>query len=107
MLHGYFDLPTITFFNEGNIWSGSMFTYFCYRIEPKKSDESSELFVRVWYGSECVTNVKEFIAEYHEELTTDGLEKVIADLTTEFEKYKKTRRSLPFADAPTITAAAK
>lgn len=107
MLHGYFDLPTITFFSEGNIWSGSMYTYFSYRIEPKKSDESSELYVRVWYGSECVTNVKEFVAEYHEDFSADGLEKVIANLTVEFEKYKKIRRDLPYADAPTITDAAK
>lgn len=35
MLHGYFDLPTFYFFQEKNIWTGSLYTNFNYRITPK------------------------------------------------------------------------
>ena len=58
MLHGYFDLPTITFFTQGNIWTGSLYTNFNYRIIPidKKGDENTEplkeLHSKVWYGTD-------------------------------------------------------
>lgn len=98
MLHGYFDLPTFTFFDEKNIWTGSMFKTFNYRIIPIKykadEDEKSELHVLVWYGTDCFTKISEFIAEYHEDFSADGLEKCIADLTVEFEKYKLIRRTI-------------
>lgn len=98
MLHGYFDLPTFTFFDEKNIWTGSMFKYFNYRIIPikKKADEDgeSELHVLVWYGTQCFTKVTDFVAEYHEEFSAQGLEKAISDLTDEIEKFKKVRKTL-------------
>ncbi len=93
MLHGYFDLPTFTFFDEKNIWCGSLYTTFNYRIEPIKGDES-ELDVKVWYGTECITKVKDFAAEFHEPFSPEGLEKAISDLTEEFEKYKQIRKTL-------------
>lgn len=93
MLHGYFDTPTFTFFDEKNIWTGSLYTKFNYRITPVKGDES-ELLIQVWYGTDCYTKVTEFKAEYHEEFSAQGLEKAIEDLTTEFEKYKDIRKTL-------------
>ncbi|MGN0595360.1 MAG: hypothetical protein ACI4I6_09385 [Hominimerdicola sp.] len=93
MLHGYFDLPTFTFFNEKNIWTGSLYSKFNYRITPVKGDES-ELLVQVWYGTDCYTLVKDFSAEYHEEFSPAGLEKAIEDLTYEFDKYKEIRKTM-------------
>lgn len=89
MLHGYFDLPTFHFFEEKNIWTGSMYTEFNYRITPVTGDEK-ELLVQVWYGTDNYTLVKDFKAEFHDEFSADGLEKAIKQLTDEFEKFKET-----------------
>ena len=93
MLHGYFDIPTFHYFEEKNTWSGSNYTNFSYRIDPVLGDEK-ELYVRVWYGTKCVTEVTDFVAEYHEEYSEKGLENVLADLTKEFEKFKLIRKEL-------------
>lgn len=93
MLHGYFDIPTFHYFEEKNTWSGSNYTNFSYRIDPILGDEK-ELYVRVWYGTKCVTEVTDFVAEYHEEYSEKGLENVLADLTKEFEKFKLIRKEL-------------
>ena len=93
MLHGYFDIPTFHYFEEKNTWSGSNYTNFSYRIDPILGDEK-ELYVRVWYGTKCVTEVTDFVAEYHEEYSEKGLENVLADLTKEFEKFKLIREEL-------------
>ena len=79
MLHGYFDIPTFHYFEEKNTWSGS---------------DEKELYVRVWYGTKCVTEVTDFVAEYHEEYSEKGLENVLTDLTKEFEKFKLIRKEL-------------
>lgn len=98
MLHGYFDLPTFTFFDEKNIWTGSMFKTFNYRIIPEKhkadEEKESELHVLVWYGLDCFTKVENFIAEYHNEFSAEGLEQCIKDLTVEIEKFKLIRREI-------------
>jgi hypothetical protein len=104
MLHGYFDIPTFHYFEEKNTWSGSNYTNFSYRIDPILGDEK-ELYVRVWYGTKCVTEVTDFVAEYQaimvpeedldeEPLYKIGLENVLADLTKEFEKFKLIRKEL-------------
>ena len=96
MLHGYFDLPTFTFFDEKNIWTGSLYKTFNYRIVPEKykpdEEKKSELHVYVWYGLSCFTCTEEFAGEYHEEFSPEGLEKCIEDLTQEFEKFRKIRK---------------
>jgi len=98
LLHGYFDLPTFTFFDEKNIWTGSLYKTFNYRIIPKKrkpeDEEKSELYAVVWYGMMCFDKATEYAAEYHLEFSPEGLEKCIEVLTEEFEKYKKIRRDL-------------
>jgi hypothetical protein len=98
LLHGYFDLPTFTFFDEKNIWTGSLYKTFNYRIIPvkKKTDDGdeSELTVKVWYGTLCYDKIENFEAEYHEEFSAKGLENAIEHLTAEFEKYKGIRKNL-------------
>ncbi|WP_294472176.1 hypothetical protein [uncultured Ruminococcus sp.] len=100
MLHGYFDLPTFYFFEEGNIWSGSLYTNFNYRIVPKKakkdSDEKSELKMAVWYGTKCFDMAEELVAQYSEDYSAEGLEACIAHLTKEFEHFKEIRKTLSF-----------
>lgn len=100
MLHGYFDLPTFYFFEEKNIWTGSLYKYFNYRITPKKaakdSDEKSELKVAVWYGTMCFDMAEELAAQYSEDYSPEGLEACIADLTKEFEHFKSIRKELGF-----------
>lgn len=97
MLHGYFDLPTFHFFEEGNIWTGSLYTNFNYRITPKKhkpdDEEKSSLDVLVWYGMKCVNKAEEFAAEFSEDYSEAGLEKIIVKLTEEFEKFKNIRKN--------------
>lgn len=100
MLHGYFDLPTFYFFDEKNIWTGSLYNNFNYRITPKKakkdSDEKSELKVAVWYGKKCFDTAEELVAQYSEEFSPKGLEACIEDLTKEFEHFKEIRKELGY-----------
>ena len=97
MLHGYFDLPTFYFFEEKNIWTGSLYKYFNYRIIPKKakpdSEDKSELKVVVWYGTQNYDLADDLIAQYSEDFSAEGLEACIADLTKEFEHFKEIRRT--------------
>ncbi len=85
--------PHFTILKKKNILPGSNYTNFSYRIDPVLGDEK-ELYVRVWYGTKCVTEVTDFVAEYHEEYSEKGLENVLADLTKEFEKFKLIRKEL-------------
>ncbi len=100
MLHGYFDLPTFTFFDEKNIWAGSLYKYFNYRIVPLKrkadDEKQSELQVKVWYGLECIDKVSKFQAEFSEEFSPKGLDDCISRLTEEFEKFKLVRKELGY-----------
>ena len=100
MLHGYFDLPTFYFFEEGNIWAGSLYTNFNYRIVPKKakkdSGEESALKLAVWYGTKCFDMADELVAQYTEAYSAEGLEACIADLTKEFEHFKEIRKGLGY-----------
>ncbi|MBR1862614.1 MAG: hypothetical protein IJ806_00820 [Ruminococcus sp.] len=100
MYHGYFDLPTFTFFDEKNIWTGSLYRNFSYRITPVKrkpdDEKKSELHVYVWYGIQCFDNIKEFEAEYSEEFSPEGLESCIEKLSAEFEKFKTVRKDLGY-----------
>ena len=100
MLKGNFDLPTITFFTQGNIWTGSLYTNFNYRITPinKKGDDNTaplkELHTQVWYGTQSYPLINEFVSEYHEDMTEEGLEKTISELTEALEEFKKIRKTV-------------
>ncbi|WP_295210946.1 hypothetical protein [Ruminococcus sp.] len=93
MLHGYFDVPTFHYFEEKNTWSGSLYEKFNYRIDPVLGDEK-ELYARVWYGLKSVDQMSDFVAEFHEAYSDEGLERILAHLTDEFEKFQKIRRTL-------------
>lgn len=100
MLKGYFDLPTISFFTQKNIWTGSLYTYFNYRITPinTKGDDNTpplkELLTQVWYGTQSYRIVNNFVCEFHEELTAQGLDKTIEQLTKAFEDFKRVRKTV-------------
>lgn len=99
MLEGYFDIPAFSFFSQGNIWTGSNYNTFNYRIIPKKAksdEETSCLKVYVWYGLDCFDIVSDFTAEFEEEFSSEGLKNARTHLTEEFEKYKKIRKNLKF-----------
>ncbi len=91
MLHGYLDLPTFAFWDFGNIWTGSVFGEFNYRIfGRKKEDDTKVLCTIVWYGTDCFALVppEKYVFEKEEEFSPEGLEKIMAFLNSEAEKYK-------------------
>ncbi|MBR1739522.1 MAG: hypothetical protein IJ737_04435 [Ruminococcus sp.] len=96
MLHGYFDLPTFNFFDSGNIWTGSMFRDFSYRIVPKKvkkgEEGESSLYLCIWYGTQCITKVDRFECEHSEEFSAEGLDRIYSKLNEEFEVFKVKRK---------------
>lgn len=100
MLRGHFDIPTFHYFEEGNVWAGSLYTNFNYRIVPKKadkgSDEKSVLKTSVWYGTKCFDQAEELIAQFSEDYSEEGLEKCIEKLNSEFEHFNKIRKDLKF-----------
>ena len=91
MLHGYLDLPTFTFFDEKNIWTGSVFQNFNYRIMLKANDDAKELYGVIWEGKKCfdLVDSSEYIEEFHEEFSPEGLEEMRAKLNERVEKYKQ------------------
>ena len=95
MLHGYFDLPTFYYWDyrehAPNIWTGSLFKTFNYRIFAQKVDDKDELCALVWYGMKCfeLTPAEEYKLELHEEFTPEGLETLIAKLNKKADEYKK------------------
>ena len=92
MLHGYIDIPTIYFFQEKNIWTGSIFQEFNYRIMPIENDNGEkELYAVIWYGKLCfdLVNKNDYILEIHEPLTADGLETLTAKINKSIEEYTK------------------
>ena len=92
MLQGYIDIPTIHFFKEKNIWTGSAFDSFNYKIMPVKTDEKSELHCVVWYGKKCfdLVDSSEYACEFHEEFSAEGLEKLVEKLNKSVDEYKNT-----------------
>lgn len=90
MLHGYFDLPTFAFWNFGNIWTGSIFTNFSYRIFKDTVDETDILHTVVWIGMKCFDLVapEEYAFDHREEFSAEGLEKTTAFLNEKAEEYK-------------------
>lgn len=92
MLHGYIDIPTIYFFEEKNIWTGSVFNEFNYRIMPVENDQGEkELYSVIWYGKLCfdLVDTNDYVAEFHKPLTAEGLEKLTDEINDAIEVYKK------------------
>ena len=97
MLHGYLDLPTFTFWEFKNIWTGSMFSTFNYRIvkDEISSTEGSEektpvLRTTVWYGTDAfeITPAEKYAYNETREFSPEGLEQIIAFLNEKIEEFK-------------------
>lgn len=97
MLHGYLDLPTFTFWKFKNIWTGSMFRTFNYRIvkdEIKPSEDSEEttpvLRTIVWYGMDAFekTPPEKYVYNETREFSPEGLEQIIAFLNEKLDEFK-------------------
>ena len=97
MLHGYLDLPTFAFWDFKNIWTGSMFTTFNYRIcrdEISRLQDSEEkdpvLRTIVWYGTDAfeITPPDKYAYNETREFSPKGLEEIIAFLNEKIEEFK-------------------
>lgn len=88
MLHGLIDIPTIYYFQEKNIWTGSLFKEFNYRITPVITDEKKEIVCEIWYGMLCYDLAENFEAERHEDMTQEGLNKIIEFINSSALDYK-------------------
>lgn len=91
MLHGYLDLPTFTFFDFKNIWTGSVFQEFNYRIMYRSNDGADELYGVIWLGKKCfdLINPEEYICEFHEEYSAEGLDSLTIKINEKAEEYRK------------------
>lgn len=90
MLHGYIDIPTIYFFEEKNIWTGSVFQDFNYRIMNVENGDKRELYAVIWYGRKCfdLVDSKDYVLEMHEELSAEGLETITDKINKAACEYK-------------------
>ena len=90
MLHGFIDVPTLSFWAEGNIWTGSMFQTFNYRISKEKKDETTYFRTVVWYGMKCFDLIpaEEYVHDISEEFSDEGLNKIIDFLNEKVAEYK-------------------
>lgn len=97
MLHGYLDLPTFTFWKYKNIWTGSMFTTFNYRIfkdEVSAAEDSEEktpvLRTIVWYGTDAFEHIpaEKYVYNETRDYSPEGLEEIIAFLNARLDEFK-------------------
>ena len=63
MYRGNIDLPTFTYFDFGNVWTGSLLGTFNYRIDPQSKAEPPKLSVSVWY-QRVIARLNGLIDEY-------------------------------------------
>ena len=90
MLHGYFDLPTLVFFDSGNVWAGSMYTNFSYKIDYLTEEKKkTALRLRIWYGAQSIEYAEQFEYEKTFEFSDEGLAALIGELNSEFDKYRE------------------
>ena len=80
---GYFDIPVLSWFSQGNQFTGSENT-FNFRIKPNKE----KLNTYVWYGMSCF-ELAEPVGEKDGENTEDGLAAAVSFIDDEYEKYKE------------------
>lgn len=91
MLNGYLDLPTFTFFDFKNIWTGSVFQEFNYRIMYRQNDGSDELYGVIWLGKKCfdLTGPESYICEFHEEYSPAGLDELAKKINEKADEYRR------------------
>lgn len=96
MMHGLFDMPTFAYFNFGNIWTGSIYREFNFKIFPLKKDEPPELKTIIWFGRKSIDNVPEedYYKVLHHEFSPEGYEKLLEELNYEATEFGKTHRRI-------------
>ncbi len=89
MLHGYIDVPTFAYFEFKNIWSGSVFREFNYKIYPISNDDGKELKLIIWFGMKSIDSISEddYQKVMHFDFSEDGYEKLKAAVNAEIDKY--------------------
>ncbi|MBP3857121.1 MAG: hypothetical protein IK990_16065 [Ruminiclostridium sp.] len=80
---GFFDIPDLSMFIEGNTFVGSENT-FNFRIKPK----DDRLLSDIWYGELC-SDLSEMTDEHEEEKSEDGLTALVRHIDDEYVKYMK------------------
>ena len=96
MMHGLFDMPTFTYFDFKNIWTGSIYREFNFKIFPVKTDELKELKTIIWFGKKSFDNVTEddYYKTLHHEFSPEGYEKLLEELNFEAKEFGKTHRTI-------------
>lgn len=82
----HFDIPDFHFFEEKNIFSGSMSKHFNYKIWY-----GEQFIVKVWYGEKCFscTPESEIVAELTLDFVSESVEKIDLWLKEQYEIYAK------------------
>ena len=80
-LSGYFDIPDVSLFLEGNTFTGSENT-FNFRIEP--SGDNIKVFV--WYGMKCF-ELSEPVTTHESGKSAEGLAELIKCIDDDYVKY--------------------
>ena len=108
MYHGYIDVPTFAYYEFGNVWTGSVFGEFNYRITPKKPPKPKKgeeapaeqeppcLLAEIWYGKFCC-DVSEKAETIKEDYSDEGYGRIIDALNERIKKYR-TEVAYPGAD---------
>ncbi len=89
MENGMFQLPTITFFVNGNPYSGS-YRGMNYLATPVKADVEKDveahIILKVWYGPLC-SDLADIVATHTVGLDTDGLVTATAWLNDQYAVF--------------------
>ncbi|MBR4621984.1 MAG: hypothetical protein IKO44_00460 [Ruminococcus sp.] len=92
MKHGFIDIPTLYYFKEKNLFTGSCKENFNFRIFAKKlEDDSTELRCIVWEGKEnfSLIDPSDYKLEFREEMSEEGVAAIankIVEAATAYEK---------------------
>lgn len=92
MKYGFIDIPTIYFFEEKNIFTGSCMEDLSFRIAARKlDDDSTELFCAVWEGKKNFELIDpgSYKYEFHEAFTQEGVDAIGNKLLEAAQAYAK------------------
>ena len=96
MMYGLIEMPNFKYLKNGNIWTGSMYREFNFKIYPLKKDEPPELKTIIWFGKKSIDNVseEEYYKILHHEFSEAGFDKLMEDLNAEIKEFGKTHRTI-------------
>ncbi len=86
MYHGHIDVPTFAYFSFGNVWTGSVFGSFNYRVDPRSKDEPPRLLTSIWYGDLSFEKT-EPEETFEEEFSAEGWSRTIDKLNELIDAY--------------------